>query len=133
VSPVRSNVTLEAAELVKSIIAEFGATYTPADLEVTRSALTRGRARAFETSGAKLTYLASIADYGLPVDQPRREQAVVDALTVPEVQRLAARHLRPAAMRYVVVGDAATQAKRLEALGFGAPVMLNDLLARLDR
>jgi zinc protease len=133
VSPVRSNATLEAAELVRSIVAEYGATYTPADLEVTRSALTRGRARAFETTGAKLTYLAAIADHGLPVDHPRREQAVVDALTVAEVRRLAARHLRPAEMTYVVVGDAATQAKRLEALGYGAPVMLDEVLARLDR
>ena len=38
------------------------------DLEVTKSALRKGRARAFETSAAKLDYLASIADYGLPVD-----------------------------------------------------------------
>ena len=46
---------------------------------------------------------------------------------------LAGRYLRPGAMTYVVVGDAATQAKRLEALGFGAPVMMNDVVARLDR
>jgi zinc protease len=132
-SGVRSNVTLEAAELVKSILSDFGTTFTPADLEVTKSALTKGRARAFETSGAKLNYLAAIADYGLPVDYPRRDQAVIDALTVDQIRNLASRYVRPAAMTYVVVGDAATQAKRLEALGFGAPVMINDLMTRLDR
>jgi hypothetical protein len=36
-------------------------------------------------------------------------------------------------MTHVVVCDAATQAKRLEALGFGAPIMINDLVARLDK
>ena len=132
-SGVRSNVTLEAAELVKSILTDFGATFTPADLEVTKSALTRGRARAFETAGAKLNYLASIADHGLAADYPTREQGVIDALTVGQVQSLASRYVRPASMTYVIVGDAATQLKRLEALGFGAAVVVNDLVARLDR
>jgi zinc protease len=118
---------------VKSILTDFGTTFTPADLEVTKSALSKGRARAFETSGAKLNYLAAIADYGLPVDYPKRDQAIIDALTVDQVRSLAGRYARPAAMTYVVVGDAATQAKRLEALGFGAPIMINDLLARLDK
>ena len=107
--------------------------FTPADLEVTKSALTKGRARSFETSGAKLGYLAAIADYGLPVDHPRREQAVIDALTVEQIRSLANRFIRPGAMTFVVVGDAATQGARLEALGFGKPVMINDVIARLDR
>ncbi len=131
-SGVRANVTLEAAELVKQILAEFGPTFTEADLEVTRSALTKGRARTFETPTAKLNYLAAIADYGLPVDYPQREQAVIDELTIAQVRDLAGRYVRPGAMTYVVVGDAATQAKRLEALGFGAPVMINDVVGRLD-
>ena len=132
-SGVRTNVTLEAADLVKTILTDFGGTFTPADLEVTRSALTKGRARSFETSGAKLGYLAAIADYGLPVDYPRREQAIIDAMTVDQVRSLANRYIRPSAMTFVVVGDAATQAARLEALGFGKPVMINDVFARLDR
>ncbi|MCR4340804.1 MAG: insulinase family protein, partial [Gemmatimonadaceae bacterium] len=131
-SGVRSNVTLEAAELVRSILADFGSTFTEADLEVTRSALTKGRVRTFETPAAKLNYLAAIADYGLPVDYPQREQAVIEALSVAQVQALAGRYVRPAAMTYVVVGDAATQAKRLEALGLGAPVMINEVVGRLD-
>lgn len=90
-------------------VADFGTTYTPADHDVTKSALTKGRARAFETSNAKLDYLASVADFRLPIDYPRREQAVLDSLTVAQVQRLAARYLRPGAMTYVVVGDAAAR------------------------
>jgi zinc protease len=49
------------------------------------------------------------------------------------VRELAGRFVRPGEMTYVIVGDAATQAKRLEALGLGAPVMANEALARLDR
>jgi zinc protease len=132
-SPVRTNVTLEAAQLVRSIMGDFGATYTPADLEVTKSFLTRSRLRSFETPGAKLGYLGAVADYGLPLDYPRREQAIVDSMTVEQVKAIAARHVRPDAMTYVIVGDAATQAKRLEALGLGAPVMVNETLAKMEK
>jgi zinc protease len=48
------------------------------------------------------------------------------------VKSLAGRYLRPTAMTYVIVGDAATQAKRLEALGFGPPVMIKDELNRVQ-
>jgi zinc protease len=131
-SGVRANVTLEAAELTKQIVGDLAATYTPADLEVTKSFLTKSRARAFETADAKLRYLGNIADYGLPTDYPKQEQAIVDAMTVDRVKSLAGRYLRPTAMTYVVVGDAATQAKRLEALGFGPPVMINGELKRVQ-
>ena len=88
----------------------------------------RSRARSFETAGAKLGLLANIGDYGLPRDYVSREQAQIEALTVERVQELAARNLRTDAMTYVIVGDAATQAQRLEALGYGAPVMMNEAL-----
>jgi zinc protease len=68
----------------------------------------------------------------LPTDYPQREQAIVDAMTVAKIRDLAARYVRPQAMTYVVVGDAATQAKRLEALGYGTPVIINGAIAKLD-
>ncbi len=100
---------------------------------MTKSALSKSRSRAFETAGAKLNYLAAIADYGLPADYPQREQAIVDSMTLRQVRDLAGRYLRPAAMTYVVVGDAATQAQRLEKLGFGRPVMIKEEIARLEK
>ncbi len=131
-SGVRANVTLEAAELTRKIVSDLATTYTPADLDVTKSFLTKSRARSFETTDAKLRYLGNIADYGLPLDYPKQEQAIVDAMTVDQVKTLAGRYLRPTAMTYVIVGDAATQAKRLEALGFGAPVLINEELKRVQ-
>jgi zinc protease len=113
-------------------VSDLATTYTPADLDVTKSFLTKSRARSFETMDAKLRYLGNIADYGLPVDYPKREQAIVDAMTVDQIKSLAGRYLRPTAMTYVIVGDAATQAKRLEALGFGPPVMIKDELTKVQ-
>jgi zinc protease len=48
------------------------------------------------------------------------------------VKTLAGRYLKPTAMTYVIVGDAATQAKRMEALGFGAPILINSELKRVQ-
>ena len=132
-SPVRANVTLEAAQLAREIMKNYGATFTAEDLDVTKSFLTKARARAFETPLAKLNYLANVGDYGLPLDYPRREQEVVDTITVAKVGELAGKYIRPDAMTYVIVGDAKTQADRLTALGFGAPRMINETLKRLDR
>jgi zinc protease len=128
-SPVRSNVTQEAAMLIRDLVRDYGATFTPADLELTRGSLTRSRARSFETSAAKLGMLENIGDYGLPADYLQRETAVLENLTLEQVQALARRHIDTGRMILVAVGDAKTQAARLEALGYGAPVMVPPLAA----
>jgi zinc protease len=125
-SGVRSNVTLEAAALARDIIADYGATYTDEDLEVSRSFLLKSQARAFESLGAKLGLLGNVADYDLPHDYARREAEIVEAMTVDRIRALAGAYLKPDAMNYVIVGDAATQSPRLEALGYGAPMLIKD-------
>ena len=125
-SNVRTNVTLEAAELAKSIMEDYGDTFTDEDLAVTKGFLLKSKARAFETLGAKLGMLENVADYGLPHDYVRRQDEIVEAMTVDRIKELAADLLRPDAMNYVVVGDAESQAARLEALGFGDVQMLNE-------
>lgn len=132
-SNIRSNVTLEAAQLARSIMSDYGATFTAEDLDVTRSAMSRSRARAFETARAKLGVLAAVDELGLPADYLQREAAVIDEMTVSRIQDLTRQYVRTDQMIYVVVGDAATQAPRLEALGYGAPVMMNERLAQADR
>jgi zinc protease len=132
-SAVRANVTLEAATMARDIIRDYGATFTEADLTVTRSALSKSRARAFETAGAKLDVLEAIGDYGLPADYLDREARIIEGLTVEQVRALAAKHLRTDGMIFVVVGDAATQAARLVGLGYGPVVMINDRLTAADQ
>lgn len=132
-SSVRSNVTLEAATLARDIMRDYGATFTAEDLDVTRSALSRSRARAFESAGAKLGVLEAIGDYGLPVDYLSREAAVVESMTIEQVQALADRLIDTDAMVFVVVGDAASQEARLEALGYGPPVRINERLEATER
>ncbi len=125
-SNIRTNVTFEAATLVKSIMEDYGATFSGEDLEVTKGFLLKSKARAFETLGAKLGVLETIADYGLPHDYIAHQDEVIETMTVDRIKELSDQLIRPQAMNYVIVGDAETQAERLEALGFGAPIMLND-------
>jgi len=59
----------------------------------------------------------------------QRETAVLENLTLEQVQALARKHIDTGRMIVVAVGDAKTQAARLEALGYGAPVMVPPLAA----
>lgn len=131
-SGIRSNVTLEAATLVRDILSDYAETYTEEDLAVTKSYFTKSQARRFETLGAKLGALSDIADYGLPYDFVSQEIAAVEALSLGDVQGLAARLIRPDEMNYVIVGDAETQMSRLSELGYGDPVAINDAVDDLS-
>ena len=127
-SPVRANVTLESAELARRIVADYPTTFAAADLGVTKGYLTKSRAFQFETLDDKLNMLALIGDYGLPADYPAREAATVEGMTMDGVRALAAKHLPTSRMTYVVVGDANTQAGRLDALGLGAATPAKPLI-----
>ena len=50
---------------------------------------------------------------------------MVKSLTVEDVKVLVEKYIKPNQMIYVIVGDAETQLDKLEALGFGKPVLLN--------
>jgi len=123
---VRSNVTLESMVLIRDILNAYGPGFTQADLDVLKGALLRGQALQTETLGAKLGMLGGISSYGYSDDYLAQNAARIEAMTLEDFKELAERYLRPDAMSWLVVGDAATQASRLEALGFGAPIMLND-------
>ncbi len=131
-SGVRSNVTLEAAALVRDIMIDYAATFTQEDLDVTQSFFTKSQARRFESLGAKLNVLSDIADYELPYDYVAQQIAAVEDMTVEDVQALASEYIRPGAMHYVIVGDAESQLPRLVELGFGEPVLINDRVDALS-
>jgi len=126
-SSVRSNVTRESLELIRDIVAGYGPGFTAEDLVILKGAVLRGQALKNETLSAKLDAIQDISNFGYPVDFQARNTRLVEAMTLEQFKQLADKYLRPDAMQYVVVGDAATQAKRLGDLGFGAAVMLEAL------
>lgn len=124
-SRVRSNVTLESAELIKEILDNYAKNYDENDLETTKSFLIKSNARAFETAGAKLNLLDNISKYGWDYDYVKKRENIVKAMTVAEIKKLSEKYLDSGKMIWLFVGDAKTQLPRLKELGFGEPVLLN--------
>jgi len=124
-SGVRSNVTLESAQLVKKILEEYPTTFSNKDLETTKSFLIKSNARAFETSRAKLNMLTNISDYGMSPDYVKDREKIVNNMTKERITELANKYVNPEKMIWLVVGDAETQFDRMKELGYGEPVLLN--------
>ena len=124
-SGVRSNVTFESVDLIKEILNNYGKNFNDEDMEVTKSYLIKSNARAFETLRSKLGMLSDISNYNYPIDYAKLNEKIVKDFTVEEIKNMASSYLDPNKMIYLIVGDAKTQLKKLEQLGFGAPVLLN--------
>ena len=123
-SAVRSTATLESAEIFRDLMAKYRAGVSQSDVDFTRDALLKGNALRFETQRALLGMLNTMSAYGLPDDYIAREEDYVRNLTVDEVNAMVQKYIDPMKMYYVVAGDAATQLKELNKLGFGEPVLV---------
>jgi zinc protease len=121
---VQSSVTLESAQLIKSILQDYPESYSDKDLETTRGFLIKSNARAFETAGAKLIMLENISKYGWKYDYVMSREHIVMGMSVDEIRKLARKYLDPDKMIWLVVGDAKTQLASLKDLGFGEPILI---------
>ena len=124
-SSVRSNVTLESAQLIKEILENYGKSYSEKDLETTKSFLIKSNARAFETAGSKLGMLENISKFGWKPDYIKEREAIVKNMSVAQIRNLSQKYLDVNKMIWLIVGDAKTQLPRLTDLGFGEPILLN--------
>lgn len=124
-SSVRTDVTLESAELFKSLIGNYSKSYTEEDLEKTKSAILKSNARAYETINNLMGVLNNIADNGLPLNYLDKEQRIVENMNFDQIKKNIDKFIDPNKMFYLVVGDAKTQKDRLKKLGYGDPIMLD--------
>ena len=124
-SGVRTNVTLESAQLIKSILQDYAKNYSENDLETTKGFLIKSNARAFETAAAKLNMLENISKYGWKYDYVKEREQIVKTMTVERIKSLSQKYLDADKMIWLVVGDAKTQLPRLKELGFGDPILIN--------
>jgi len=97
---------------------------TREELETGRAALTRGYPRNFETAEQVARAAAQMALHDLPDDYYTTFVPRVLAIDEAQVTEAAARHLDPARLLSVVVGDSARFAEALAPLGFGTPLQL---------
>ncbi len=121
---VRSNVTLESAQLIKNILQDYSKTFSEKDLDTTKGFLIKSNARAFETADAKLGMLDTIGKYGWKYDYVKDREQIVKGMTVEQIRALSDKYLNADKMIWLVVGDAKTQLPRLKELGFGEPILI---------
>ena len=70
--------------------------------------------------------LRNISNYNFADDYVKQRENIVKNMTIEEVKKLAEKYLNPTKMIYLFVGDAKTQLNKLEELGFGKPILLNN-------
>ena len=61
---------------------------------------------------------------GLPDNYIKEDENVIKNMTIEEHKTITDKYIVPDKMYYVIVGDAATQMKPLEKIGFGKPVLV---------
>jgi zinc protease len=98
---------------------------TDAELSFGIAALTRGYARNFETADQISRAVMQLALYDLPDDYYARFVGRVESLTRDDVSQAMAKHLDPARMTTLIVGDPDAIAADLPALGLGEPVVVD--------
>ena len=79
---------------------------TAAELDAAKTYMTGSYPLRFDGNGRIASILVGMQILGLPVDYPAARNAKVDAVTLEDVKRVAARLLQPGQLFFVVVGDA---------------------------
>jgi zinc protease len=124
-SKVRTNSTVESVGIFKTEMEKYRNTVPQEYIDFTKSSLLKGNALRFETLRNLIDMLDEMSSYNLPPDYIKQEEAFIKGLTIDKELELAKKYIDPARMYYVVVGDAKTQMKSLEEIGFGQPIPVN--------
>jgi zinc protease len=112
---VRTDVTAPAVrEIVNEVRRMISTDVTPAELTLAKDAITQSLPGQFETNEFTAGALSAIFVYGLPLDYYSTLPGQVNAVTVKDVQAVAAKYLVPEKMVVVAVGDSSRIRQPLE-------------------
>lgn len=100
-----------------------------AELERTRQYLVLGALDNFEMNAQVAGALTGLDVFGLPLGTIPADLAAMERVTADDVRRVAERHLDPARLTVVVVGDVTKIRPGIEALGLG-PIEIRDVEGR---
>jgi zinc protease len=121
---VRSDATFESVKIIKDEMDKYRNGINENDLQFTKDCMILSNALRFETNGALVEMLSTMSKYGLPDDYIKQEEKVIKNMTIEEHKAITDKYIIPDKMYYVIVGDAATQLKPLEKIGFGKPILV---------
>lgn len=122
---VRSDATLETMQIITGEMRKYRNGISEEDLQFIKNCMIRSNALRFETNEALVNMLSYIGKYGFSNDWVKKEEDIIRNMSVEEHKAVTGKYFDPDRMIYVVVGDAATQLKPLEKIGFGKPVLIN--------
>jgi zinc protease len=123
-SRVRTNSTLESVTIFKNEMEKYRENMPQEYVDFTKDALIKSNALRFETISSLLGMLSTMTSYNLPADYIKQEEAYVQGLTPEKQLEIVKKYIDPSKMYYVIVGDAKTQIKDLEKIGFGKPILV---------
>jgi zinc protease len=121
---VRSDATFESVKIIRDEMEKYRNGINEKDLQFIKDCMILSNALRFETNGSLVGMLSTISKYGLPEDYIKEEENVIKNMTIKEHKAITDKYIVPDKMYYVIVGDAATQLKPLEKIGFGKPVLV---------
>jgi zinc protease len=121
---VRSDATFESLKIIKDEMEKYRNGIGEDDLQFIKNAMIFSNALRFETNGSLVGMLSTMTKYNLPADYIKQEENVIKGMTVDEHKAITNKYIVPDKMYYVIVGDASTQMKPLEKIGFGKPVLV---------
>ena len=114
---VRANATLKSLEIIKDMLTNYQASFTDAEVELTKNKILKGNTRAFESLRAQLSVLRNISKYSKPETYIVDEQDELVNMTLDDYKTTIKNYLNEEEMIYVIVGDRKTQLKEIEKLG----------------
>ena len=122
--------TTATAEAIREAIGEIAdirgsRPVTPEELALGTAALTRGYARGFETADQIARGVMQLALYDLPDDYFVTFVPAIERVTCDDVSRVMTRHVDPARLLTLVVGDPDVVVTNVERLDLGDPLMLS--------
>jgi zinc protease len=121
---VRSDATFESLKIFKDEMEKYRNGVSENDLQFTKNCMILSNALRFETNGSLVGMLSTMSKYGLPDDYIKKDENIIKGMTLEEHKTITDKYIIPDKMYYVIVGDAATQLKQLEKIGFGKPILV---------
>lgn len=96
------------------------------ELDFTKKSIGQADALKYETAWQKAGFLRRLLDYDLDASYVKEQSALLESMTVSEVNMLAKKHLPKNKMEILVVGDKEAHLESLKALGYDIVIMSTD-------
>jgi len=129
---VRSNATLESLQLMREMMENYASNFGEKEMEITKTKLIKENTRAYESLDAKLGILHDMGKYGYHKNYLVSNQQELLNMTLEDFHKIINKYIDESQMLYLIVGDAETELKNVNKLGYGNAKMLDIFGNKID-